>query len=245
MEIVSWPIGVNRTVLSETTITVGQDAVSKDSTENGSEMTLLKSSGAPDQFAVVMYFSNSTQDSFYNNHIDSLGNHVTEWQAFLNWFKYTTMMGQKGFYFHKIDDPRDDVKGRSCVYKIMSSGLPKGTPEGTYYKVTMTWAQVFLDAISVSQVTDPAVDSMFVQNGFIDVRLEEKPENPPSKPDFSITSDYYAESTVPLKAVDYDGNKSVVLYFDEFNIPGTYKVNVRYGNKMLTQKIIVTSEEGM
>ena len=244
MEIISWPIGVNRTILSETSIEVGAGAVKADTSENGSEMTQLTSSGAADTFSVTMRFSNSTEDSFYNNHVDANGDHITEWQAFLNWFKYVDMMGTLPFYFHKIDDPNDDKAERNCAYKIKSNGLPKGTPEGQYYKVTMTWQQYITEYITVIP-EEVSVDSAYAVNGMIDLRFTDKPVTTPVKADFSeSTSDYYKDPTdFVIKRIDYDGHKSCVLYFDTFTVPGVYSIDIDYKGSSIPAKLIITEDE--
>ena len=239
MEIVSWATGVNRYILNDTSIEIGTNSVQADNSDNGSEMTYLKNSGSPDVYSVSMRFSNSTTDSFFLNHTDSNGDHITEWQAFLNWFKWVTMMGSKPFYFHKIDDPNDDKTSRACIYKIKSSGLPKGTPEGEYVKCTMTWQQWLNEYISVP-VEEVTADTLYAVNGTLDLRFTEQPDEPPVKSDFTGTSDYYDDpSDFVIKRVDYDGYKSCVLYFDEFSVAGTYTINITYNGETISTKLIV------
>lgn len=238
MEFTSWPLGVNKIILSDATISLGENAVASDSSENGSEMTYLKSSGAPDTYSVSMIFSNATDDDFYLNHVDSNGNHITEWQAFCNWFKYTAKMGTKPFYFHRIDDPREDAESR--IYKIKSNGMPKGTAQGNYMKVPMVWQEWITEYFTI-QDEDVEVDTAVAVNGRVDIRFNEIPVTTPVRSDFSgSSSDYYELPTqFAIEKIEYDGFKTCSLYFDSFTIPGTYSITLKYNKKTLTTKVII------
>lgn len=246
MEIKSWAQGVNRIILSETNIEVGTNAVQKDNSENGQEYSTLKSSGAPDRFSVTMMFSNAIDDQFYYNHVDSNGNHVTEWQAFLNWFKNVIHYGTIPFYFHKIDDPRGDLNSdpRACVYRIVSDGLPKGTPQGDWYKVTMTWVEYINEYIVVPEVED-VIDSIYISEGIIDVRFADVPESIPKKTSFSgkFSMKAYKDEPIVIHSVDYDGNKSAVLYIDPFVDSGIYDVTVTYNGKDIAGKYYIPEKD--
>lgn len=231
MSIVSWPSGVNRIVTSEASIDIASSGVKSDTSENGSEMSRLTCSQAPDKWSVSMTFSNG-KDLFYQKH------GKTEWKAFCDWFKHTTMNGVLPFYFSKIDDPSDTTE--AAVYKISSNGLPKGNPFGDQMKVTMTWIEQFTDVISVPEVTVDA-DYIDLSNGLIDFRFTEQPEDTPSKDDFTVTYSYNGGSRVSIvpNALEYDGYKSVLLYIDEFTEAGLYTIYVTYGETTVDSSFVV------
>lgn len=237
MEILSWPIGVNRVILSETNLSVGENAVQSDSSENGTDMTALKSSGAPDVYTVSMYFSNDVNDPFYKQ----FGK--TEWQTFLDWFKYVTLMGTHPFYFHKIDDPREENVNRTAVYKIRSNGLPKGTPEGTYVKCSMTWLEYITDVIEYEEPS-PTVDTIYIVDGTIDLRFIDKPTSVPVKTSFTATMQNTTTGAdseeVVINWVDFDGYKSAVLYFDTPSVAGDYLLSLTYNGSTIEGRFTVS-----
>lgn len=236
MKIVDWPSGVNRIVLNEASLSLAENGVESDKSDNGSEVSRLKASGTPDRFQVSMYFSNSRSDSFYRNHTDALGNHYTEWKKWSDWFKFVTMNGMHPFYFSDIQKPDGGAK----IYKISSGGLPHGTPTGEYVKVTMTWIEVFNEYITVQQ-EETLADSIDINPGMIDLRFTEKPEETPKLEDFRdaegnplsefSVDDGVTWSPLVLNEIDYDGQKSVILYYDSgmTAIDGqTYYIRLKY-----------------
>lgn len=245
MKIVSWPVGVNTIVTSETNGTIGENGVEADKSENGSEMSRLKGSGIPDKFTVSMYFSNSTTDPFYANHTDAYGNHITEWQAWENWFKYVTMNGTNPFYFKNIYDPTGK---KSAIYKISSGGLPNWNPSGEYMQVHMTWIEQFNDVITVQDPVAQA-DYLDIEPGMIYLALTEVPSEVPN---ISMFRNNQGESlvkysldegstllTLPVYRLDYDGFKMIILYYDatltaEAIPSGYYTFYVPYNNQTIT-----------
>lgn len=220
MKIVSWPTGVNRIVTTDTNGTLGENGVENDKSENGSEMSRLRGSGVPDRFQVSMTFSNDTEDPFFRDHTDAYGRHFTEWEAWKSWFKYVTLNGTHPFYFHDIGSPGG---GRTAVYKISANGLPNWSPNGGYVQVHMTWIEMFMDYITVREES-PVADILDIEPGTIELHLTEQPLEPPSKEDFY---DPYGASLVkysvdsgrtfsplPVRRVDWDGYRTVVLYYD-------------------------------
>lgn len=217
MEIKSWATGVNRTILNETTITIGQNAVQNSNSENGTEQSLLRSSGVPDQYSVSMYFSNSTKNAFYLNHVDNNGNHITEWQAFLRWFKYEIEMGTLPFYFASIGDVSGNT---SAIYKIISSGIPKGTPEGEYIKCSMTWAEVINETMNYSQERIVG-DYLDFSENIIEFHFTEVPSEIPKKSDFTVSFSIDNENInyIDIEYLEYDGYKTCILMYSESVLP--------------------------
>lgn len=229
MEIISWETGINRVITNESVPTLGEGALHSNKSENGTEMTSLKNSDAPDVWSVVMYFSNSIEDSFYINHTLN-GKHITEWEAFVNWFKYKLNFGSKGFYFNKIG-----TENQTAIYKIRSEGLPKPAVLGTWMKVTMTWIEYNPTAISVA---NPVVagDYIDVSNGIIDFYFNEQPETFPQKSEFNLYYQNYDENgdllpqTYPIiiERIIYDGSKIVQMYFQEIDEQGVIYISAEY-----------------
>jgi hypothetical protein len=220
MKIVSWPTGVNRIVTTESNGTLAENGVESDKSENGSEMLRLKGSGVPDKYTVSMTFSNSTLDAFYRDHTDAGGKHVTEWQAWETWFKYVAMNGVNAFYFPDITAPQD---GRAAVYQFSASGLPRWNPQGEYVKVSMTWNRIVNEFMTIPDSESDA-DCIDISPGMIDLCLTEPPSAPPALSDFyneqgvslvSYSVDSGATfSPLSIERVDYDGFKTVTLYYD-------------------------------
>lgn len=239
MVIVDWPQGVNRIVTSEANISLGEQGIISDNSENGTEMSRLSGSGTPDRYNVTMYFSNSKYDSFYKNHVDIYGRNVSEWQAFRNWFKYTLLNGVNSFRFSSLDDLEG---GKGAVYKISSSGLPKGNPVGEYIKVTMLWIEQFTTYITVNEYSVMA-DSIEVGDGFIELYLTESLSDNPKVSDFLLSNGNsavtYSTDGVKfqplfIQGLDYDGGKTLILYFDASlmaNSQYDYTVRVLFGQK--------------
>lgn len=224
MEIVEWESGVNRVITNESSPSFGEDSIISNKSENGSEQTSLKQTSAPDVWTVVMYFSNSTEDNFYKNH------NRTEWDAFINWFKYKTKFGTKPFYFNKIGKENE-----SAIYKIRSNGLPKPAIMGTTMKVSMVWVEYNNTAITVPDVVVTG-DYIDVSNGIIDFHFNEVPENFPQKSDFSAYYQNYneagevlpAHTPIVIEKTIYDGNKTVQMYFQTIDEQGRIKVTIGY-----------------
>lgn len=245
MKIVSWPVGVNTIVTSESNGTIGENGIESDTSSNGSEMSRLKGSGIPDKFSVTLYLSNSTTDAFYVNHTDSLGNHITELQAWEMWFKYITMNGVNPFYFKDIFDPTGK---RTKIYKISSGGLPNWNPTGEYAQVHMTWIEQFNEVLTIPDLTAQA-DYLDIEPGMIYLSLTEVPAE---VPDLSIFKDQHGESlvkysldegstllTLPVYRLDYDGFKQIILYYDSLmtnavSPSGYYIIYVPYNGQTIS-----------
>lgn len=216
MEIKNWPVGVNRIILADSGFGHNKNAVVSDKSENGSEMSRLNASGSPDEWKVNMYFSNSKGDSFYKKH------GITEWEAFVHWFKYHICMGTVPFYFSKVGDTSET---KTCVYKIRAEGMPAYTFQGINVKVSMTWLEVFNDYIEVS-FDEPHIDSLCAYNGHVEVWYSDTPEILPEKSQFKFTYNYNGIVGEELVMEDFlfDGNKSCVFYYPEFTHKGIYEV---------------------
>ncbi len=239
MEIASWPVGVNRIITSDSKLSIGEGALIADKSENGQEISRLASSGAPDKWTVVMWFSNSKDDAFYKAHGKS------ERDTFLNWFKYNIRMGTKPFYFADIHDKE---ARKQAVYKILSNGLPNGTPTGNQMKCQMTWAESPTEFIQVTFPQNNA-DSIDIYNGMCDFRFVEQPEEIPSKSDFVFTftreyegTVYEEDATLVMEQMDYDGYKSCQFYFQEKTMPGIYHVKCEYGGNFVESDFEVGEE---
>lgn len=236
MNVIEWALGVNRTVTNETTPSIGENALISDKSENGNEMSRLTASNSPDNFSVSMWFSHSTQDSFYRNHTDADGNHITEWDAFLTWFKYVAQMGTIPFYFADINDPTGKKK---AIYKIKSNGLPKGQTHGDKVKCQMTWVEVFNGSITIPE-QHLISDTIDLTNGQIEFRfLEPLTDSDLDIDDTNFSASYeYGETfeelsdrgNLVIHGFDFDGYKSALLYFDEFRNAGVYRITVTFTN---------------
>ena len=218
MKIVEWPAGVNRIVTNDANISLGENGLVSDKAENGAESSRLVGSGCPNKFTVSMFFSNDKNDTFYANHTDVYGNHITEYKAWENWFRFVSMLGVNPFYFADLDNPDGGYK----IYRISSAGLPKGSPNGSYVKVSMTWIEVVDSYITVQ---DPEVQGDYIDatDGRIELHLTEKPASVPVLSDFKdaqgisrvfVSDDGGTFAPLVMEALEYDGYRTVVLFYD-------------------------------
>ena len=226
MEIIEWGTGINRNITNESSPVYGENSLLVAKSENGMEMTGLKSTSAPDVWNVVMYFSNSKEDNFYKNH------NITEWDSFLRWFKYKSIFGTKPFYFNKIGEDN-----QPAIYKIKAEGLPKPVIIGTWMKVSMTWVEFNNTAITVvdNEITGDFLDA---SNGIIDFHFNETPTLFPKKSDFSAYYQVYNENEelepthtdFVIERIIYDGNKIAQLHFQELTSEGLSRITVTFDN---------------
>lgn len=230
MNYIQWPLGVNRTVLSTSSMSHNKNSVVSDKTENGLEMTRLSSLGSVDEWKVDMMFSNSKGDSFYKKH------KYTEWEAFTNWFKYVCKMGTVPFYFHKIGDSSET---QSCVYKIKSDGFPAYQFNGTTVKVSMTWAEVLPGVITV-KLDDPHPDSIAAYNGHVEMWFSDEPKVNLQKNNFTFdySRDGSSSSELVMEDFLFDGNKTCIFYYPEFTTKGIYEVRCKVTYMDAEQKIV-------
>lgn len=242
---ISWAQNVNKKILDSTQITIGEGGYVEDKSANGEfEERRLTSLAVPDTFNVVMDFNWLEKDEYGQSEFD----------RFVNWYKYVHKRGTKPFWFDTITD--FDINGAinkinpvtkeesKCQYKITSSLKP--VKSGFCYRVTMTWKEVYSGAGILVQQNEIVPDRMTVDNGHIQLYFNHKPivdpDHPaPSKEDFKLyikevnETEYLLEN---ITSVELDGSCENI-YFNEIENPGTYFIKVVYKTYPLTDGLEV------
>lgn len=153
-----WPTNVNKIILDATTITVGENALRTDELENGMKRSIQKGCYVSDKYSVTMDFDWITVGS----------DGKTEYQRFLEWYKYVHKNGSVPFEFPSIIySPQTGVEyvddnnsfNKVEYYKITSE--IQGSKYGESVRVTMTWESVYFGTVNISS-TAPVFDR--VQN---------------------------------------------------------------------------------
>ena len=140
MKIVGWATNVNKIIIDQTSLTVGEGGFLENKNESGYEERSLTSLASPDTFNVVMDFDWYKEDK----------NGLTEFDRFKKWYKFVHQRGTNPFEFPSITKENVMGKTKTCLYKIISSF--NGTKSGYSQRVTMTWKEVFNGVISIPDI---------------------------------------------------------------------------------------------
>lgn len=109
---ISWPTGVNQTIINETTGGISEGII-KDSMRSGKAKRRMTSSSIPDTFNVAMLMTKA------------------EWDIFEAWFKTSLRRGALSFAFPNITGT-----GTAEYYTSAPSWSNVG---GSILKISMTW----------------------------------------------------------------------------------------------------------
>ena len=221
---IGWPIGVNRTVLDATTISVGDDAQKKDELEDGHKISIQKSAYIPERFNVKMSFDWETPVE---------GTNKTEYQLFTEWYKYKHKYGTVPFEFPNIlyssetgipyIDPLSGETQYTQFYKITTA--LEGSKSGGHVAVNMTWEAVYSGVVSI-ETPEPSVDSLDAHKTYLDVIYSDIGSTAPVSTDFTLykkVNSTYQEVTITGFA--FDGISTVRLYHESIN-SGTFTVAI-------------------
>lgn len=139
MNVIGWPSNVNQKVLSDTTIITGDGGFKEDKSDNGWSQRRANSFIYPDKYNVVMDFDWEIEDI----------NGMTEYNRFLNWYKFISANGANVFEFPSINKQLNiNGSAKMCHYKITSP--LNQTESGSCMRITMTWEEVFSGYIEAS-----------------------------------------------------------------------------------------------
>lgn len=241
---ISWADNVNRRILDQTTINIGEGGFVEDKSSNGEfSERRLTSLAVPDTFNVVMDFDWENKDE----------NGLSEFDRFVYWYKYVHKRGTNAFWFPEITrfnvngsiNPVNPITGKEtyCQYKITSSLKPQKS--GFSYRVTMTWVEVYSGPgiIPIQPTLSP--DRMIVENGHISFFFNHTPSRDPEHEipkieDFTVQykkTDEPEYTTVPLTNMDADGN--IEHLFFEPLASGIYFIKVVYKGIPLNEMLEV------
>lgn len=194
MSVISWRTDVNTKILDSTSITVGENAWVEDSSSNGFKQRRPNSLVNSTKFQVTMDF----------NWLDKDSNGNSEFDRFVNWYKYRHEYGSNPFYFESIS--RFNINGPiigsdgnpiMCQYKITSA--PQFQKSGFCMRCTMTWEEVYAGIIQ-AEIPEFSVDYINAERGSIYVTYTQIPSEVPSP----ATHEFFYSSNITSKNIsDY------------------------------------------
>ena len=219
MKYVGWASNVNRIIIDSCQITIGENALQKDSLENGKEKTRLSSSIPPKKFQVTMDFDWLEKDK----------NGLTEKDRFLNWYQYVLQYGANCFQFPSI--LLGENKKVYEWYRITSA--VQGGKSGYSVRFTMTWESTFEGTITIPE-SEISLDKIGVHKSYIDVIFSDTPVTYPSMNDVIINVD--SNIVVPLSMTTQD---NVARFYIPDMEPGSRNVVVTVYGTAFSQVINV------
>jgi hypothetical protein len=223
MKVIGWDSSVNKKIIDQTGMEIGVDGLIEDQDKSGWSEMRPTSLCVPDVFQVVMDFDWAEKDE----------NGFSEYDRFVNWYKFKHQRGAFPFSFPSITKFGYNKDSPFSLYKITSSLKP--TKSGYSYRVSMTWKEVFSGEIDIPFV-NPDISSIFVKNGQVNVIYTEKPDTEPvpstDSKNFSAINPYISFrrkdgisfSILPITSIKQNGNE-VIFYFSAFE-SGIYFVKV-------------------
>jgi hypothetical protein len=223
MKVIGWDSSVNKKIIDQTGIEIGVDGLIEDQDKSGWTEMRPTSLMVPDVFQVVMDFDWAEKDE----------NGFSEFDRFVNWYKFKHQRGAFPFSFPSITKFGYKKDSPFSLYKITSSLKP--SKSGYSYRVSMTWKEVFSGEINIPFV-QPEISSYFVKNGQIIVNYTEAPDTEPvpsmDSKNFSAINPYFSYRkkdgisflNLPITAIK-QREKEVVFDFSTFE-SGTYFVKI-------------------
>lgn len=215
---IGWASHVNKIILSDSTLTFGENATRSDELEAGGKKTSLKGSFVPDKFAVVMYFEADENVSYTDSDGNVVALNKTEFQLFVEWYKYRHKYGTVPFEFPKIVySPQTGIKvlddnfNNTLVeyYKITSA--VEGSKVGTTIQVHMTWESVYGGVITISTNAPSVKGISKITSKYIDVMFSEVSDTEPTKDYFTL---YVDDTETEITGFYFDGAYTARLYFE-------------------------------
>ena len=223
---IGWAAGVNRIILDSVQFSVGENAVKTDDLESGGKRTVRKGMYVPDKFTVSMDF----------NWLEKVGNTgKTEYQLFLDWYKYKHKFGAVPFEFPRIlyssntgiliYDAENQNKSYTEYYKITSAVA--GQKSGECVRVNMSWETVYGGELSIPdvdmEISDYSLGKDSSGSYFVDFKfpvLATGETTIPVLQNFSIKATDSLETPIewtdcPATSFYYDDVDRVRIYFDK------------------------------
>ena len=237
---ISWADNVNQKIVDSTQINIGEGGYIEDKSSNGvASERRLSTLTSPDTFNVVMDFDFAKKDI----------NGYSEFDRFINWYKFKHRRGTIPFKFPAITrfgidgpiNPVDPFTGeeRLCWYKITSGVKPQKS--GLAMRCSMTWVEVYSGPGITVIPSTLAMDKMTVQNGHIQMFFNHKPAEPIAEEAFTLqyrlTTDVDFTDT-PITRMVVDGNR-YLFDFDDLE-DGTYFIRLNWNDTNLTEVLEVS-----
>lgn len=235
--VISWAANVNQRIIDQTTMSIGENGFVEDSADNGmfSERRLT-SLVSPDTYNVVMDFDWLTK---INNSGEEDPNGKSEFERFVEWFKYVHKRGTIPFEFPSISRFNINGSTKMCRYVITSGLSPQKS--GYSFRVSMTWKEVFTGGITItSRQTEP--DSIVkCENGLVVVSYTSGISTLPTKEEAVIKvkiDGATTETTQATQLIKQDGKK-LLIYFDTTDLAsGRYLLSIELPSTNSTTKLL-------
>ena len=183
---IGWPTKVSQVILSDTSISMGEEATNTDSLQSGVKRTELKGGYIPDKYSVVMEFE-------WEAPLEA-GTDKTEYQRFCEWYKYEHKYGSVPFYFPKIlYSPQSGLKSldepnKPEVYEYykITSGISNAQRSGSKMRISMTWETVFGGTVQIGPETPAVNPNLALTKNTADVVFTVEPSSIPNQNNFSL-----------------------------------------------------------
>lgn len=198
MSYVGWPTNVNKSVLDNAQLTVGEGATKEDTLETGKKQGRLTVSNAPKKFSVTMRFNYDERDS----------RGLTEKDRFWNWYERVLKYSTNEFQFPNLMYGIDSDK--LCWYRIL--GAVNGAKSGLDQEVQMTWESVYEGEIE-ADFDEPFVSRIEAEDGAVTVFYTGIPSTSPTTNSFGALMIDGVQT--PLTAFRYFDNDRCYLYFNK------------------------------
>lgn len=209
-----WPVDVNKIILEQSSIKYGQNALKTDELENGHKRSRKRGYYVPDVYSIVMEFDwvNKKEDG------------KTEYQRFIEWYKYTHEYGAIPFEFPQIGysahtgilvyDSQEEAYFPVEYYKITSE--VEGNKSGDCIQIKMTWETVYGGIINIGDPSRTINGIIKCKPTYMDISFSYIGNSEPTSQMFEI---YANTQQIPMQGFMVNG--SVVRIFYSFRSEGT------------------------
>lgn len=216
---IGWPSRCNQIILDSTTVTFGDASAKTDELESGLKRTRLRSGFNPEKYSVTMEFEWAKTVLVKQPDGSVIDTGKSEFQHFVEWYKYKHKFGTIPFAFPKIVYSSntgikvyDLEKGYFPheFYKITSA--VEGSKSGTKVKVNMTWETVYSGSFVITEKSWE-VQSINVVDGYFDIIFSSTGESIP----ISAYTFHIDEKEIISNDTYYDGSYTIRVYFPKYS----------------------------
>lgn len=217
---IGWASHVNRVILSQSTISIGNNATISDELQSGGKRTIRKGSFCPDVFSITMEF-NCDDKVTYSDGTTTYTLNKTEYQLFTEWYKYKHKYGECPFEFPKIlYSPQSGIKSQDDsyenqqveFYKITSAA--EGNKVGHCIQIKMTWESVYGGVVIIPTETPDVKEISKATSKYMDIVFSAVSDTEPVSSDFTAFVD---GSEVDITGFYFDGGYTVRIYYEELS----------------------------
>ena len=216
-EYIGWPTHVNRVILSETKINIGTNARNEETLKSGGKRSELAGAFCPDIYTVTMDFEADSKVKIKNPSGQVIGQlNKTEYQLFVEWFKYKHRFGLIPFEFPKIIySPQSGIysldQGSEVEYYKITS-VVECVKSGSCMRITMTWQSVYGGQVMILEDSASINGITKVTNQYIDITFSSISDTAPTQLLFTL---YIDDEEQEISGFFYDDAYTVRLYFEE------------------------------